>query len=572
MPRAEKKPEGINKFPKSLTGIYGLDDITAGGLPKGRPTLICGGAGSGKTMLAMAFLEHGARDYNEPGVFMSFEENEKELITNFASLGYDLSDLIQHKKIILDFVSIEKAEIQETGEYDLEGLFVRLGQSIDEIGARRVVLDTVEALFAGLNNDAILRSELRRLFRWLKAKGVTAVITGERGEATLSRHGLEEYVSDCVIVLDNRVVNELSTRRLRIVKYRGSGHGTNEYPFILDTQGITILPVTAMGLTHEAGHEQVSSGIADLDVMLDGKGFYRGSSILITGMAGAGKSSIGAHFVEAGCARGERCLYFASEESPSQILRNMRSIGIDLGKWADKGLLKFHAARASSQGLETHLLAVQRLATEFKPSLVVIDAITDFATMGSTLEVKWMTTRLVDFFKAHGITAIFNSLISNLSAEESGVGVSSTMDCWLHLVNVRDDMESNRALYLIKSRGMAHSNQIREFRITSKGIKLLDLYIGPAGAVMGSARLAQEARDRAAITELGQEVERKQGEIEARRKAFEAKLISLKAEFDGEEAEMKKVLDQDKLKLKTLMQNGDAMAHKRHAIGAEAAK
>jgi circadian clock protein KaiC len=571
MPRVEKKGT-TDKLAKTPTGIQGLDEITGGGLPKGRPTLVCGGAGSGKTMLAMTFLEHGARKCNEPGVFFSFEENESELATNFASLGYDLTDLIKQKKIIVDFVVVEKNEIAETGEYDLEGLFIRLGAAIDEIGAKRVVLDTVEALFAGLNNTGILRAELRRLFRWLKARGVTTVITGERGDNTLTRHGLEEYVSDCVILLDHRVTNELATRRLRIIKYRGSSHGNNEYPFNVDESGISLLPLTSMGLTHKAGTERVSSGIQELDQMLSGEGYYRGSSILVTGMAGTGKSSVGAHLVNGGCARGERCLYFATEESPNQIMRNMRSIGIDLERWIKKGLLEFVAARANMRSLEEHLLVLQRTADDFKPSLVVVDAITDFNTIGSGLAVKWMTTRMVDFFKSRGITALFNSLVTGVDIEDSGIGVSSTMDVWMHLVNVPSDLERNRIMYIIKARGMPHSNQVREFLITNGGVKLVEVYTGPSGALLGSARLTQEAAEKRTTLDRKQEMEVKQKELFRKRAGLEAQIAGLRAELEAQGEEAKRISEHEKKREKEIGRDVEEMAVKRQAGGKRAAK
>ncbi len=571
MPRVEKKGTAA-KLGKTPTGIHGLDEITGGGLPQGRPTLICGGAGSGKTMLAMTFLEYGARQYNESGVFFSFEETENELATNFASLGYDLTDLIESKKIVVDFVAIERSEIEETGEYDLEGLFIRLGTAIDEIGAKRVVLDTIEALFAGLKDTGILRAELRRLFHWLKARGVTTVITGERGDNTLTRHGLEEYVSDCVILLDHRVSNELATRRLRIIKYRGSSHGNNEYPFNVDEFGISLLPLTSMGLTHKADMERVSSGIQELDNMISGKGYFRGSSILVTGMAGTGKSSVGAHFINAGCERGERCLYFDTEESPGQIIRNMRSIGIDLEKWVKKGLLEFVAARASMRSLEEHLLVLQRKADAFKPSLIVVDAITDFSTMGTGLAVKWMTTRMVDFFKSRGITGIFNSLVTGADIEDSGIGVSSTMDVWMHLVNVTGDLERNRIMYIIKVRGMAHSNQVREFLITNDGVKLMQVYTGPSGALMGSARLAQEAAEKRSALDRKLAMATKQKELLRKRTVLEAQIAGLRAELEGQEAESQRIGEDENEREREIARDKKEMAVKRHVGRTGAAK
>ena len=468
-----KSQEGL---PKCQTGIRGLDEITDGGIPKGRPTLVCGGAGCGKTLFAMEFLVRGAAQYNEPGVFMSFEESSEELTQNVASLGFDLNDLEARKMMYLDNVRIERSEIEETGEYDLEGLFIRLNHAIDSIGANRVVLDTVESLFGGLANESILRAELRRLFRWLKEKGVTAIITGERGENMLTRHGLEEYVSDCVILLGNRVEGQISTRRLRIVKYRGSAHGTNEYPFLIDEKGISVMPITSIGLQHDVSTERISSGIPRLDTMLGGEGYYRGSSILVSGTAGTGKTSIAAHFANAACSRGERCLYFAFEEAPSQITRNMRSIGIDLEPWMNQGLLDIYAVRPTIYGLEMHLVKMYKMVMEFKPEVVVIDPVTNLIAIGSDTEVKSMLARLIDFLKANQITAFFTNLSHGGSLEQTEFGISSLMDTWLLLRDIEIGGERNRGLYILKSRGMAHSNQIREFLLTDKGITLL-MYI-----------------------------------------------------------------------------------------------
>jgi circadian clock protein KaiC len=459
---------------KSLTGIQGLDEITEGGLPKGRPTLICGSAGCGKTLLSMEFLVRGATQYNEPGVFMCFEEKGDELATNIASLGFDLKKLEKEKKISIDHVHIERREIEETGEYDLDGLFIRLGHAIDSIKAKRVVLDTIETLFGGLADDAILRAELKRLFGWLKDKGVTAIITGERGQGQLTRHGLEEYVSDCVILLDHRVTDQLSTRRLRIVKYRGSSHGTNEYPFLIDEHGISVIPITSLGLSHTVTSERISTGVAKLDTMMSGKGYYRGSSILVSGTAGTGKSSLGAAFVQAACKRGEKVLYFAFEESPDQIIRNMRSIGTDLGKYVKNGALKIHSSRPTMHGLEMHLAVMHKIVDEFSPRVVVIDPINNLLRSASGPEVRAMLVRLIDFLKTEKITGFFTNLTSagQDSLEETELGLSSLMDTWLLIKDIEAEGERKRGLYILKSRGMAHSHQIREFHLTDKGIDL----------------------------------------------------------------------------------------------------
>jgi circadian clock protein KaiC len=542
------------KLPKSLTGIQGLDEITEGGLPKGRPTLICGSAGCGKTLLAMEFLVRGATQFNEPGVFMAFEETAKDLTQNVASLGFDLDALVADKKIVLDFVYIERSEIEETGEYDLEGLFIRLGQSIDSIGAKRVVLDTIESLFAGLPNPLILRAELRRLFRWLKEKGVTAIITGERGEETLTRQGLEEYVSDCVIVLDHRVKDQTSSRRLRVVKYRGSTHGTNEYPFLIDEDGISIVPVTSLGLGHNASMDRIPSGISRLDTMMGGKGFFRGGTVLISGTAGTGKSSICAHFVDAACRRGERALYFSFEESPSQIIRNMRSIGIDLEQWVKKGLLYFQATRPAFAGLEMQLTMMHKATIKFDPQVVIVDPLNGFVTGDNITDVKSMLMRLADFLKTKQISSMFTQLMSsNVAHGTSEIAISSMVDAWLVMRDIEIGGERNRCLYIIKSRGMAHSNQVRECLITDHGVELCEVYVGAGGVLTGSARIAQEAQELALTLTRKQEVERRQIEIESRRKALEAKVAALRAEFGVQEAESMKIITQEQAQASQLL-------------------
>jgi circadian clock protein KaiC len=473
--KLERPPRrDLQTLPKALTGIDGLDQITFGGLPKGRPTLVCGSAGCGKTLLAMEFLIRGATQYGEPGAFIAFEETASELSENVRSLGFDLDNLIAEGKIAVDHIHVERTEMEENGEYDLEGLFLRLGLAIDSVGAKRVVLDTIETLFGGFDNHALLRSELRRLFRFLKDRGVTAVITGERGDGQLTRQGLEEYVSDCVIFLDHRVIDQVSTRRMRIVKYRGTTHGTNEYPFLIDEDGFSVLPVSGLGLDHDASSERVSSGVAELDKMLGGKGFYRGSTVLLSGTAGTGKTSLAAHFAHAACGRGERCLYLAFEESPSQMMRNMSSIGVDLQPAIDKGLLQIHSSRPTLHGLEMHLVRMHKLIEEFQPEAVVIDPVSNFMAAGNQLDAAAMLLRLIDYLKSHHVTALFTHLTSGgATVEATEVGMSSLTDTWILL---RDAEQSGgdrrRGLYVLKSRGMPHSNEVREYHITSQGLKI----------------------------------------------------------------------------------------------------
>jgi circadian clock protein KaiC len=551
---------------KSPTGIQGLDEITGGGLPKGRPTLVCGSAGCGKTLLAMEFLVRGATQFNEPGVFMAFEETAQDLTKNVASLGFDLKDLVARKKIVLDYVYLEPSELGESGAYDLEGLFIRLGHAIDSIGAKRVVLDTVESLFSGFPNQHILRAELRRLFRWLKAKGVTAVITGERGDGTLTRQGLEEYISDCVIVLDHRVNDQISSRRLRVVKYRGSTHGTNEYPFLIDEDGFSVLPVTSLGLQGAAATARISTGIPRYDAMLGGAGYYKGSSVLVSGTAGTGKTSVAVLFAVAACRRGERALYFSFEESPSQITRNMRSIGIDLEPWVKKGLLQFQANRPTFAGLEMHVMMISKAVRAFKPQVVVFDPLTSFIMGNNENEVKMMVMRLLDLMKVNKCTSLFTSLfLSGNSPEQSQVHIASLIDTWLLLRDIEIGGERNRGAYILKSRGMAHTNQIREFLLTDHGVELRDVYVGPSGVLMGSARLVQEAQEKAMQTLRYQEVENRKLELDRKRMVLEAHVAALRAEFAVEEIASIKIIGQEQAQEAQLAQERTDMGRSRKA-------
>lgn len=535
---------------KTVSGISGLDDITNGGLPEGRPTLVAGKAGSGKTLFAMQFLVSGATDYNEPGVFVSFEEREEDLIKNVRSLGFDLPQLIAEKKIVLEHIQHEQSEIEEIGDYNLDGLFIRLAYAIDSIGAKRVALDTIETLFASLNNEGILRAELRRLFFWLKEKGVTAVVTGESGQGNnLTRNGLEEYVSDCVIYLDHRVNNEVSTRRLRVVKYRGSAHGTNEYPFLITPEnGITIMPVTTLGLMHEVLDEHIPTGIPRLDTMLGGEGYYRGSSVLISGTPGTGKTSIAATFAEAACRRNERCIYFTFEESPGQIIRNMRSIGIDLAPMADAGLLTIHASRPMTHGLETHLATMIKTVQDLAPDVVIVDPVSSLITAGEDLDTKSMLTRLIDYLKVNQITGLFTDLTQVEGApEQTRIRISSLMDTWILLRSIESGGEHNRVLYVLKSRGMAHSNQVREFVIADEGIDLVDVYLGPAGVLTGSARYVQEAKERAEAKDRAEELRKRKIELERKQKAIEAQIAALEAEHEVDQVEFERYSRQREL-------------------------
>lgn len=560
-------PSGLSKSP---TGISGLDEITEGGLPTGRPTLVCGAAGCGKTMLAAEFLVKGATQFGEPGVFMMFEETASELADNMRSLGFDLDTLQREKKLALDFVRVERSEIEETGEYDLEGLFIRLGYAIDSIGAKRVVLDTLEALFAGVPNHAILRAELRRLFRWLKDKGVTAVITAERGDNAFTRYGLEEYVADCVILLDHRVVEQVSTRRLRVVKYRGSAHGTNEYPFLIGRTGIVVLPITSLALNHRASTERVSTGTPGLDEMFGGRGVFRGGSLLVSGAPGTGKSSIAASFVGAACARGEKAILFVYEESESQLLRNMQSIGMDLQRWVKKGLLQIESTRPTLLGLEQHLMHTYNLVRDFAPDVVAIDPISSLTSQGDDTGLSLTLMRLIDFFKTQEITALFTTLTSDspgVSPTSSQVGVSSLMDSWLMLANVAGNGERTRTLQVLKARGMAHSNQVREFVFSNQGVGLVDVYLHGDQVLTGTARLAHEAQVVAANDLRGRDHERRLRDLANRRKALDAQIAALNAESDERAGEVEFAIARERLEAQGVQERARRIAAARGAVG-----
>ncbi|KMQ49520.1 circadian clock protein KaiC [Chitinispirillum alkaliphilum] len=558
---------------KAPSGIKGFDEITNGGLPRGRPCLIAGKAGSGKTLLGMEFLARGATQFKEPGVLMTFEERPEDLIKNFASLGFYLDHLIEKKMLAIDYVQVERGEIEETGEYNLDGLFVRLELAISSVNAKRVVLDTIEALFSGLKDEAILRAELRRLFYWLKEKGVTTVITGERGISSITRHGLEEYVADFVLLLDHTVNERIATRRMRVVKYRGSSHGTDEYPFLIDNDGISVLPVTSLSLDHTVSNKRISSGVKRLDEMLGGKGFYKGSSVLVSGTSGTGKSTLGASFADSVCRRGEKLLYFAFEEAPSQIIRNMKSIGIDLQGHIDSGLLRIDAFRPTAWGLELHLASMHKSIVNFKPENIIIDPISNLTAVGTMNEVRSMLIRLIDFIKSLRITALFTDLISGGEFHEAtDVGVSSLMDTWLLLRSIEHNGERNRGIYVLKARGIDHSNQIREFLLTSEGIDIIDAYSGPQGVLTGTARVVQEAKDRSEQALRKEDIARLQRELEKKEKQLNNQIDLLRSEFDSERSELLKEINQRSIREDVILKERENLSKIRTAEKKQADK
>jgi circadian clock protein KaiC len=548
----------ISTIKKTPTGINGFDEITYGGLPKGRPTLVAGRAGCGKTLFSIEFLARGAQMFGEAGVFMSFEERSEELVTNFNSLGFNLQEFIDKKLLVMDFVSIERAEIEETGEYNLDGLFVRLEYAIKSVNAKRVVLDTIESLFSGLSNETILRAELRRLFRWLKDKGMTAIITGERGRDAeyVTRHGLEEYVADCVILLDHVVTERIATRKLRVLKYRGSSHGADEYPFLIDGKGISVLPITSLNLNHPVSAQRISTGVERLDTMLDGKGFFQGSSILVSGMAGTGKSTLAAGFAQSSCKQGRKVLYFAFEEAPQQIIRNMNSVGIDLERLIKKGSLIIHATRPTLWGLEMHLATMHKVISSYTPDVVIVDPVSNLINVGSEKEVRSMLTRLVDYMKTNQITSLFTDLITGGAFEEATkVGISSLMDAWIFVKSIEMNGERNRTIHILKARGIAHSNQMREFLLTSKGIDIIDVYTGPAGVLTGTARISQEAKEKADKTIRKQASECKKRELQRREEMVENQIKMLRVQFEAEMSEAMKEIGEQQIREEVLEQD-----------------
>lgn len=562
--RANNGSHFLSALEKSCTGIKGLDEISGGGLPKGRTTIVCGGPGCGKTMLGIEFLVRGATEFNEPGVLLAFEETPQEMARNVASLGFDLNGLVERKKLFFEYVYIEPSEIEEAGDYDLEGLFVRLQNAIETVGAKRVLLDTVEAIFSGFKNIGVLRAEIRRLFRWLKDRGMTTMVTAERGEGTLTRHGLEEYVSDCVILLDHRISEQTSTRRMRIVKYRGSSHGSDEYPFLIDEQGVSVLPITSLELQHAASTERVSSGIGDLDDMLEGEGYFRGSSVLVSGTAGTGKTTLATSFADATCRRGEKCLYIAFEESLGQLSRNMRSVGFELNPWIKKGLLIHKAWRPSQYGMEMHLLRIHKLIEQFQPKAVVIDPVTNLISGSTAKDVQAMLTRLLDFLKMRKVTALFTSLTAaGESLEHTNLAISSLIDTWVLLRDIELNGERNRAVYLVKSRGMAHSNQLREFVMGKNGIRLIPAYVGVGGVLTGSSRLAQQAKEKSEMLSREQEIERQKVELDRQRQALQVQIAALQSESVAKEHQMKRLIEQAQQRERVLVTDEEAMSHSR---------
>jgi circadian clock protein KaiC len=528
------------ELPKTPTGISGLDEVTGGGLPKGRPTLVCGPAGCGKTLLATEFLVRGITQFEETGVFVAFEESADDLIANVGSLGFDLAQLEASNQLVLEHVNAIGADRDLVPQ-----LCAILEAAIVKVGATRLVIDTIDTLFAAFSDPDRLRTEMHRLFVWIKRRGITTIVTGERGEGTVTRLGIEEYVSDCVIVLDHRVTEQTSTRRLRVLKYRGSLHGTNEYPFLISETGVSVLPITSLGLRHTVSTERVSTGVARLDSMLGEGGFYKGSTVLVSGTAGTGKSTLAAQFVDATCERGERAMYFAFEESESEIIRNMSSVGIDLQRWVDVGLLHFHCFRPSLLGLEAHLFSMQKLVGEFDPHVVVKDPISSLLRVGTGADVSAMLTRQVDFLKAKGITALFTNLNTETDSGRTDQDLASLCDTWLLVQSLVGNGEHNRIMYVLKSRGMAHSNQIREFLLTAHGIELADVYVGPQGVLTGSARQAQEAKERSDGTAREEDLEERQVRLGRRRESVEAQAAALWRAFEDEADVVKRLLSSD---------------------------
>ncbi len=552
---------------KVPTGIEGFDEITFGGLPAGRTTLLTGLSGSGKTVFGMQFLAQGAARYGEPGVLVGFEETEDELITNAASLGFDFANLISAGKLVIDRISVEPDVVVETGRYDLSALHIRIEHAVDSIGARRIVLDGIPALFYGLTDTSAVRIALTRLYAWLKSKGLTALVTAE-SNTELAQHGLGLSLTDCIVVAGERTRENVSTRYLRVAKYRGSAHGTSEYPCLIGSTGYKVIPLTSITVDYEASTERISTGIPRLDTMLGGQGFYRGNSVMVTGGAGTGKSSLAAHLALATCQRGKRCLYFAFEESQEEVMRNMRSIGVDLRPQVAAGLLKFRSSRATMFGLEMHLAMMENEIAAFQPHVVILDPVSNLLSIGSFNEVRAMVSRLVDFLKGRGITSLLTSL-SMTDPPESDVGVSSLVDTWMLLTNFEANGEQTRLLRILKSRGSAHSSQVREFIMTDRGVRLEDVYLGPEGMLTGTARKAQEARELAEADLRLREMERKERQYQQRRAALQAQVAALQAEIEATEVDMEHLrIETEQYEAERTSQR-EERAHRRWADGDE---
>jgi len=564
--RSTGAPPSIEKTP---SGISGFDQITGGGLPKGRATLICGGPGSGKTIFAAEFLVRGT-ELGEPGVFVTFEESVLDLTRNVGGLGFDLNRLRAEGKLAIDYVHLDPSEIEEAGGYSLDGLFVRLKHAIEAVGAKRIAIDTLEVLFGGLKDQAVLRAEIQRLFRWLKETGLTAVVTaeaGEAGELRLTRQGLEEYVSDCVVQLRQSVSDQAATRYLRVIKYRGSSHGTNEYPFLIDETGFSVVPATSLQLDYPVSLERVSTGIPSLDNMLGGEGFFRTSTILVSGSAGTGKSIIAANLANATCARGERCMVFAFEESPAQIERNMRSVGLDLATWQARGLLQLRATRPSFYGLEMHLVAMHKAIAAFSPRTVILDPISSFMSAGTAHQVKAMLVRLFDWLKMQGVTGLVTYLTNSVTREETDVGISSLIDTWIEVRDLEVAGERNRTLYLLKSRGMRHSNQVREMLISEKGVTLADVYFGHDGVLLGSAKAAEERKRARDERRAEDEIARKERLLELKRDIIEAQIAALRAQYAAEEDETRRIIQDTRRSHEAQRTDRQSMAQVRTELG-----
>jgi len=555
-------------LPKSPTGIRGFDEITGGGLPAGRPSLVCGPPGAGKSLFALQFLVNGATRYAEPGVFLTFEEKRDDVVVNVGSLKFDLDGLEGDGRLMVDALMLEP-QVVDTGDFDLAALMVRLAWAVEKVGAKRVAIDNVEALFAAFNRPALVRAELMRLFRWLKDKGLTTVITGERGAGTLTRHGVEEYLSDCVVVLDDRVVQDVATRRLRVLKYRGSTHGRNEYPFLIGPEGLEVLPITSLGLNQEVSADRVSTGVSGLDEMLGGKGVFRGSGVLVSGSSGTGKTTIAACFADAACRRGESVLFFSFEESESEIHRNMASIGLDLNGWVDSGLLHFHCERPTTRGLEDHLAMMQRLIQERAPRLVVIDPVSSLARGATAFDVSAMLMRQVYYLKAAGITAVMTVLTGEGGLQESITNISSLVDTSLEVVILSGFGERNRGLYVLKSRGMAHSNQIREFLLSDNGVDVVPVVIGANGVLTGSARIAADSAERATAEGVILESEELARALRRRRETVDAHVATLRADFEAEEGLTQRLIQASEQRQEAVREDRLAQGRRRTVKGSD---
>ena len=517
------------------TGVKGLDDVLGGGIPQGHAMLLVGKPGTGKSILSMEYLLHGIELHKENGVYISFEESEKQIISNAASFGWKFEEMVKKNKLAISYIDMQPEQMRTVGDYDLSALILRVKGAIKKVNARRVVIDGINNLLSTFDDERIIRSDLLRLIREIKEVNATIFITGERGHDSWSKMGFEEYLADGLMHLDNRTDGNYQTREIQVVKCRGINHYTGKSPFIINSEGMSIRPLITADFDYKVLKSRVSTGIADIDNMLGGKGLYRGSTVYITGPSGAGKTSISSSFANGACSRGERALFLAFEESSDQIIRNMKSIGLSLDKWVNEKLLYFYTARATTNSLEGHLDNIMTMVREVEPTCVVLDPISAFRPIANENETKLMLIRLNDYLRARKITTVFTALSSDGEySEHADVQLSSIADTWI-VVRIMDYKgERNNVMQLMKSRGMSHSRQMKEMYFTGNGLKLQNVYQGPEGVLTGAARIGQEKYEKLKEARNVIEIDKNRKKIERKKSLLEASIEALKHEYEEE--------------------------------------